>query len=866
MAEFNTKKQQLTYHKGITNSPSDYVCSDNELANEVGMIFNGSEHQPIQNPVEITTNWLGRKLLMVHTLKGGGENFILIDSSNNLSFSPDYTTEPTFIVNKKVNNISAIGNTLIINSEGTLHYFLWKGKGINYANLGNKIPEPKMLFNLATPWDSSVDSYAQMISSVNIAGMLDKNPLDEVTIVVKDDKVNEYNDAIIGGYSENKKDAEKHNWFVNPFAVRYALELYDGSYVLHSEPIMLFPTFSENTFARIYKIDDNGEMLGLYLHTSVRELIFRVVSADYTNWTDIVKNITVFVSPQVDVYNTIEDQKLRFDGRTVVLGTSVTMKRDAICTSTKSTDGVLSEVDTPSNIRYYSTTYTDRLNDAFYTLNKRAAANIADELGKNGTFFKIFEFPVTKNIYNWNSSVNYMSEGVLSILESQSRLPNDYYTHTQLKSPSSLLTYNNRLHLVAPYRSFYVGGETLIRHDFTGYISAPYDIYVHIQTDSGERIINHYYYTYERLDRYFYYPDPRAYKVEIFINSALVVNETLTPHPSLNGAYFFKYPTSEDMPSATGDAPTENMKDEYLLNQIFTSEVNNPFVFKAEGNNSLDVQNIIGMATMTTALSQGQFGQYPMIVFTNDGIWAMQTNAEGVYTSIVPLSREVCNNPKSITQTDGAVFFSSEKGLMVIVGSEVKCVSEQLNGKYTEEITPLQNILKDSGLIAYDYRDSLLWILDDATGTIYIYNIKAGAFAQFKWQGELLFNVVNHYPDTLLQDEVGNVYSLLSKPNINSDEFDTYEASIETRPMKLEDAFAFKSLRQLKNVFDSESGTCTLKIEASNDMKTWTEITSLKGKGWKYFKFKYTFANMKATDRFAGTIIVTQQRFDNKLR
>jgi hypothetical protein len=243
----------------------------------------------------------------------------------------------------------------------------------------------------------------------------------------------------------------------------------------------------------------------------------------------------------------------------------------------------------------------------------------------------------------------------------------------------------------------------------------------------------------------------------------------------------------------------------------------------------------------------------------------MQTNAEGLYTSIVPMSREVCNNPLSITQTDGAVFFSSEKGLMVVVGSEVKCVSEQLNGKYDKNITPLQDILKRSGLIAYDYRDSLLWILDDDTGTIYIYNIKAGTFARFLWQGELIYNVVNHYPDTLLQDEVGNVYSLLEKPNINSDK-GTYTATIETRPMKLENAFAFKSLRQLKNVFDSDGGSCTLAIKASNDMKNWTDVESLKGKGWKYFKFKYTFEDMKATDRFAGTFLVTQERYTEKLR
>jgi hypothetical protein len=65
-------------------------------------------------------------------------------------------------------------------------------------------------------------------------------------------------------------------------------------------------------------------------------------------------------------------------------------------------------------------------------------------------------------------------------------------------------------------------------------------------------------------------------------------------------------------------------------------------------------------------------------------------------------------------------------------------------------------------------------------------------------------------------------------------------------------------------------GTLALHIYASNNLDntpdSWVELHSLRGTPWKYYKFKFNFANMKATDRFAGTMLITQERRTNKLR
>ena len=276
------------------------------------------------------------------------------------------------------------------------------------------------------------------------------------------------------------------------------------------------------------------------------------------------------------------------------------------------------------------------------------------------------------------------------------------------------------------------------------------------------------------------------------------------------------------------------------------------------------------------ALSQDQFGRTDLMVFTDNGIWGMQVDGTGLYQSIHPFSREVCNNPKSITQTDGAVFFSSEKGPMIAWDGGVKCVSEQLSGRESQftgemEMGNFRDYMKDC-FIAYDYRDSLLWIFNNNRQNnpdyCYVYSIKTGTFGKFRFDTPIT-NVVNDYPDYLLQttnqQDGGLLLSLTGRTNINLDEDDDYSGLLITRPMKLENGLALKSIMQIRNISYME-GSMTLRIFASNNLNDWAELHSLRGLPWKYYRFRYDMSDMKATDRFGGSVLITQERRTNKLR
>ena len=145
--------------------------------------------------------------------------------------------------------------------------------------------------------------------------------------------------------------------------------------------------------------------------------------------------------------------------------------------------------------------------------------------------------------------------------------------------------------------------------------------------------------------------------------------------------------------------------------------------------------------------------------------------------------------------------------------------------------------------------------------------MKTGTISKFTPTTKIT-SIVNNYPDYLLQAGT-TIYSLTERNDINAsaEQSNSYAAAMLSRPLKLEDALALKSIMQVKHIHDmNTSATLTLRIFASNNLKNWIELTSLKGVPWKYYRFRYDFANLKATDRFAGTMLITQERRTNKLR
>lgn len=885
----NSKQQQLTFEKGITNVPSDAVCSDNALQECVGLIYDNGEHRVIQRPLSCRPSGYQGTLLFVHKPAGDTANDIVLHEGN-IQFNGETICSAGSTSNVTV---TAIGKTLVINIDSAVQYALWKGQ--EYKFLGDRLPQVEMMFRMTDAISKLDDSelpegqqqlsdltWLQTTTSVTDGYVVDTHEeqadgKDYYWVSLLSNQQQNLNDAVVGIMTSHLNDLKKARRFVFPFWVRYAIRLYDGSYSAISNPVLMFPSVHHNCNAYFCSYQGGVFPEGDYKHPadhiddgdwfinydpSSAALQYQILNNIGPEWDDIVKGIDIFVSPEVKSF----DQ----NGNWTIIppyNHSGKNRADYVLYESAAASGYQTVME-PTPTTYHDRplspggpTKDERMGFTNYIIPTHwSEKEFINRLLDSTVFYKLFEIDNPQASTGWITAKEEIDTYTLPNLTTQTQLSNDdYYSRTAMKA-GIMKAYNSRLHLADISRGFFPGFQQFSNAQRSS-LTAEYDIYVFITTDDGERIVHRKTaYTSEDYSVWFFYPDPRAYRVEFF-NGTTRMAVKLKQHPSLNGAYAFSHlPHVGVVSTDTAEPPTENSADEHLPNRVFVSEVNNPFLFNANGDVTVGNGRILGLASQTAALSQEEHGIHPLTVFTDDGIYALRLNSEGVYISSDIFSREVCCNPKSITETDGSVFFASAKGLMVVVGSQVKCVSGQLRGLSD---SPFSTFLANA-FIAYDYRDSLLWLFNGTSDVCWVYSITEGTFAQFNFNGEMITNVVNSYPDYLLQSSQ-NIYSLLNRDDINADPATDYTASIITRPMKLENAFALKKLIQIMHVSQME-GSLSLRIFASNNLRQWVELHSLLGMPWKYYKFQYTFSNLRATDRFAGSVVVTREERTNRLR
>lgn len=865
------KEQHLTYELGITNVPSDATCDDNGLEESMGMVYADGEHRVVQDFVDSgITMSQGDTLLFVHRF--GNRNRYIYKTSSTISWKDDNSHFGNLITDltkvAAMPQITAIGKTLIINGTDATYYFLGDWTKNSYSSAFINLPVPKLTFTFGddeeedTEWRTEGSLYSNLWYNWSEFDYADQ---------VKENDV--FRDGAIGAYFSNLNKHYHDKRFVLPFTIRYALELYTGDYTYISDPILMFPSYSENSWGWDY--GDNGT----HLTTLGRKLRVKNEASISDDWSDIIKGIAIFVSPFVNIYDTAEkEQYIRWIPQYGMVTDKMAKENGVSGSAAMSYREYLQNEDySPPRRPSINVAYEDC---RFHLYNKRQWSDIAKELMNNGNFYKLCSIKKGEYTDTDTDLSDKITPDLLEHITTSEQLKvDDYYSRTNTRG-DFISVYNQRLIMAGLHRGFFEGFDQFIRYEYQN--ASMYAAFVYIKTDEGERVIKKVYESKEEQGKYFYYPDPRAYKVRIYsvstdsaTSGTLLYEIDLTEHPSLNGAYYLQelsiltYPTpigtQEDLPQAVAGQ-------EYLGNQLAMSEVNNPLTFYASGYTTVGNGEIKGISTITQALSQGQFGQYPLLIFATDGVWAGSIANTGYISAVHPMSREViCDGTeKALVQTDGAVFFVTAKGLMVVEGNSVKCVSEQLSGKDTTSFTEL---LKSS-MIAYDYRDSLLWICPNNTNWCYIYSMKSGTFGKKQYlvnSNDAVTNIVNFYPDSLIQ--IGTeVYSLTSRPNINEDKvnsvFKTYSASLITRAMKLGNGLTLKNIMQMRNICDlNANGSLSVQIYAKNDLNSaWTQLTHLRGTPWKYYQLRYTFSNLIATDRFAGTVLITQERRTNKLR
>lgn len=889
--ERNLDRKTLSFSKGMTNVPSDLLSEDSELAYSQNIIYRNGEMVPIQKMKPFGT--VGGTILFVHKM-ADFENIITYDKYVGDSGENKYTIRcykksdlsapiGEFEGEGEVKDAQAVGNTLVISTSKGLEYI--KFTGGKYKYLGFDLPEPEMKFGFDVsnePLPKTVinniqpflEGFEKITCSVNEDGTVNPEGSGKwyymLEIPSDTNKYDNLQTSIKGTAAQAINIVKENNYFIYPFFLRFALKLYDGTYAKISNPIICFPSARRSGNFNSDGLLESSQSTRYYnirYEPYYGKMRFSASVKNLNQWDDIVKEVVVFASDDVAQFNIDDDWTFKdpkdYDG----------IRYDGITLDHYQKIGFFYK-------HIYDSDYNRFLHTPLRCLivpkKYKTDDEIVEELVNKTQYYKLFSLKIGSSYLDGRTynAEKVIKDHTVENLTSQEQLKKDDYYGWTKTTGNNLFVYNNRINLLGinryPFRGFNYFTAAL------GLNGEGFTFYTHIVSDTMDAWVKSDNNTIPEgtIPGWLYYPDPHATEMIIRRTTSDLagIRVKLTQHPMLNGAYaFVSLPTNEEISGDEAAPSIDTNAYETLDSQIFTSVVNNPFVFEASGDNTVGTGKILGIVANTEAVSLGQFGQYPLLVFTDEGIYAMSVNAEGLYSSIHPISREVCNNADSITPTDKVVYFTSEKGLMATSGGEAICVSGQLSGGKNRglpsDFQPFKTFLENC-LIVYDYKASLLRIFNKKTSYHYVYNMVDKIFSiSHNYTSSKIFcrTVANNYPDNLVQFDDSTVYSLTNIP-LAEDDVNDYDCVMTTRPLKLGGSTILKSLRGLKHLFDSDAGTVSVTVYGSNNGKDWIVLKSLFGKPWKYFKLEYSFKNFKASDSFAGSIIETQSRREDKIR
>lgn len=907
---------------GYTAVPSDYECSDGELTQAYNIINEDGAYKSLLAPKVLFNLGENRSVIYVHKATTY-THYIIIDTTyKKLLWTIDGSnfTDLYSIGDKELYQVAGVGNTLIALTDAGMFYFLWKGDTSGYLFLGNEIPELPISFGLQgemqrtdeftlefdnLSWETKIKEGGSSYVSYN--EFTDENKKKITSQVLA--KVNKF----IADRSTNKGK------FIFPFLVRYAYRLYDGNLIRHSAPILMVCSTSCAPIVlwrHIY--GKNG------LNRADVRVVGMLHSLDYAvikqsdidllkDWTDIVKSVDIFVSKPIYTYdqNGECDKFFNYDEYgNEAWGYSICKHTNQAADKTKYP---LRYQKKDMGYLYQMTFDKDNLGTrpgGILGLPRKDSSTVKEDVRNCSNFYflesiKIEQLTTTRTLLN-------IEEDYLQSLVNREVMTDDYDSHDKI-IPKYAFGYNARVNLANIRKKLFDGFNAGAMLPFTdGYVKHWSDtsptildktinisVYVFIKQD-GKDIIVHGeagVFGYENPVLFLYYPNGNAYKAIVTAWDYLgtFYEVPLERHAFLNGAFY--YGGWNDLEKRTYNSPTTSSDAERTIeipNKIYTSEVNNPFYFPVTGINTVGTGKILGISTAAKALSQGQFGQFPLYAFTDEGVWALEVNSSGGYSAKQPITRDVCISSDSITQIDTAVLFATDRGIMEISGSQTQCLTDIINGNNFFSLDRLPGLAKlypdgipqvdctfsefrKGSRMSYDYINQRIILFNENKNYAYVFSMKSKLWGIV---ASSLTSAINSYPNAYAMAKVKTAGGNGKQEVTNnclvdlSRSTETHQKGLlVTRPIKLDVASMLKTFDTvfLRGLFDK--GKVQTALYGSRDNINWHLVHSAKehylrgfrGTPYKYFRI-VVITNLSIGETLVGASVSYTPRLINQIR
>ena len=951
-----TKRIQL---RGISRTPSDRMSADGGLAESIGLEMNENELAVNVPGRDVTEDTLMDKfyddshdVLYIHKTNSyihyiGTHDEVTIVEEQEVHHkyvgwfapNPPFNNILEYGPNEMVKEIKSIGNTLVIlitDLEGNskrMEYVLFKNGG--YQALGSQIPEPRIkIESELTPayGEQGADEWEHGQFSA-IFERLEEHTYsgDSVWIppYIDEHDDNWHSDEGYTGFAQRvhtfaqnlvNQDLQ-HNLergaFNAPVYIRYAVRLYDGTYVRHSAPVLVRGLEEINNLEynfyydkvtlssgdrydyvrrrRNSDPDDPGEAFDWLVRPYFINLFLDESNATlFADWKDIVSEVDVFITPEIGVISPMVG--------------SITDTWE-----TTAHKGVI----------YHAHVLTDE--------------EFKEELLSKSNFYRFLKIDYDELITH-DPSEEYSTVGLedfrQDILVTKERLTDDTKQTNNYLIPHNIKVYNERLLAVG----------AVIKH-YNGYFNIPslvsdtgsdsYELHLRYYiraVSGGEKVVERVYSEnhIRKLGNWLFYPDNRCYKCIVsIVNQSTSYSEEfeMKEHPFLNGAYCL---TTFDNETLIGQGnvvqyPADTLDDtELRRNVLFQYESLNLFTPAFE--QSFPFGELIDLAVVTKALSTGQFGYSSLYIFSTEGLWAIAINKDGSMDKPDAVSQDVAL-PGTVCQLDQAVVFTTKKGVMLLTGSDLRCISDKMHGRHyklddivldllrsqthvakwgdlasmAHEDQPFMEYMQDART-AYDYVGRRLLFFSNADEQpaqpyIYVYMIETDSWHKVVLpEGYVFKHILNSYPDTFIsmvrieteepepeseevqdseqqaieeQEPVTHRYaavvSFSEARKQNQTELERQKALLVTRPIDLDEVDVRKVLNRLYVRGQYDKQYVKMVLLGSMDGVNWQILQSFRGGSYKLFRV-VLLSELLQTERISYLEAEYETRYASRLR
>lgn len=317
-----------------------------------------------------------------------------------------------------------------------------------------------------------------------------------------------------------------------------------------------------------------------------------------------------------------------------------------------------------------------------------------------------------------------------------------------LQRAGRLFSYNKRIHAYDSSVKLSIPLGNMYQWASDDYDDITADVYVFLMIDGREQVIKYsditlatkandvLLYPAVSLPDMIVYSDSRAFKMVIVTSNTSIegyskfeLSIDLQSSPAYNYAYAFADNTG--MTPSNFDEFGIDLDNTY--NEAYAINVTaqgNPMVYPVE-HSYLFGGTIKALAYATEPISQSQIGQYPLYVFTDKGIYAMEQGSGTVlYANQVMVNTDKCDD--DVTQTRNGVVYKANGSIYILSGRNSLNISLPVSGPIDKDIrkavaytqcclndklynvadnisqVEFQDYIPDARLVYIPYRDELV--------------------------------------------------------------------------------------------------------------------------------------------------------------